>query len=249
MKPNMFGTRDIVLTLPAMFGGQMRVKSSSPLRSFLAKKSVISLLIMLLLTPASIAFPSGISGSSVDMGCMCHGNANTDESVEIQLLGLPEVWGIGESYELTLRVISPVPERGEASAGFNLRTTTGELSPVDESTQIIDGELTHTEIGNSQRSWDIIWTAPSKASPKVEFSGFVNTVDGDGDADSDDRWNAFEIQAEGPAEIWTGNDSPSLWKSMIIGLLMAAIVVNILPQTGGAAELHGGKSQNSEGEE
>lgn len=245
----MFGARDIVLTWPAMFGGQMRAGLTSPFGGFLAKGSVISLLILLLLAPAAIAFPTGISGSSVDTGCMCHGDATVDESVEIQIIGLPEVWEIGVSYELTLQVSSTVTENGEATAGFNLRATAGELAAVDTSVQMIDGELTHTEEGNSQRSWDFIWTAPSKASPRVGFNAFVNTVDGDGEADSDDRWNAFEVQANGPAKVWTGTDSPPVWKSVILGLFLAAIVVNILPHGGGAAEIRRERSQNSEGEE
>lgn len=180
---------------------------------------------------------------------MCHGDATTDESVEIQLLGLPEVWDVGVAYELTLQVSSAVPENGETTAGFNLRATAGILVAIDTSVQLLDGELTHTEAGNSQRSWDFIWTAPSKASPRVGFKAFVNTVDGDGTADSEDRWNSFETQANGPAAVWTGTDSPPVWKSMLLGLFLAAIVVNILPHGGGAAEIRGKRSQISEGEE
>ncbi len=227
----------------------MRARLTSPFGGFLAKVSVISLLILLALAPTTIALPNGISGSSVDSGCLCHGDAVPDDSVEIRLTGLPEVWEPSVSYELTLGVNSAVATEGVALAGFNLRSTAGQLSPIDGSVQLSEGELTHTEEGNAQRSWQFTWTAPSKASTNVRFSAFVNTVDGDGAADSDDRWNSFEVSAQGPKEVWTGTDSPPVWKSIILGLLLAAIVVNILPHGGGAVEIYRKKSTDSEGEE
>ena len=227
----------------------MRVRLTSPFGGSLVKGSVISLLILLLLAPATIALQTGISGSSVDSGCMCHGGAVADESVQMELNGLPEIWEPGVNYDLTLEITSEVQTDGSAIDGFNLRATAGELVSVDQSTQLIDGELTHTEDGNSQASWNFVWAAPSKPSPSVGFSGFVNTVDGDGTANSDDRWNAFKTQALGPKEVWTGTDSPPIWKTMLLGLLLAAIVVKILPHGGGAVEIYGKGSENSEGEE
>lgn len=228
---------------------QMRARLTSSFGGSWAKESFISLLILLLLAPATIALPTGISGSSVDSGCMCHGGAVADESVQVELNGLPEIWEPGFSYDLTLVITSDVQSEGAAIAGFNLRATAGELAAIDESTQLMDGELTHTEDGISQASWNFVWSAPSKPSPSVGFSGFVNTVDGDGTANSDDRWNAFETQAVGPKEVWTGTDSPPVWKAMLLGLLLSAIVVKILPHGGGAVANNSEGSENSEGEE
>jgi len=146
---------------------------------------------------AAIAESDGISGPAVDGGCACHGGGAASDSVSTQLTGLPDgEYTPSETYHLTLTITGGPDMAGANAGGFNFRANGGTLVPTDDSTQIENGELTHTESGNDVREWAFDWTAPQVGS--VTFSGFVNSVDGDGGSGSDDLWNSFSITTQGP---------------------------------------------------
>lgn len=146
---------------------------------------------------AVLAESDGISGVSVDNGCVCHGGGSSNAAISSQLSGLPTgEYTPGETYELTLAIIGGPDAAGTNAGGFNLRVTGGTITPSDANTQVEDGELTHTPAGNDVRSWTFSWTAPQVGS--VTFSGHVNAVDGDGNSNADDAWNSFSSTAEGP---------------------------------------------------
>ncbi|MDP6098563.1 MAG: hypothetical protein QF831_00240 [Candidatus Thalassarchaeaceae archaeon] len=158
---------------------------------------VIMLSISLIVGPAVFAESDGISGGGVDNGCVCHGGGTSDSGISVSLAGLPDgEYAPGDSYSLTLTIIGGPDATGANNGGFNLRATGGVLSPSDNSTQIENGELTHTTTGNDQRTWTFDWVAPQFGS--VAFTGHANSVDGDGTPSATDLWNSVSETAAGP---------------------------------------------------
>ncbi|MBT4058815.1 MAG: hypothetical protein HOE69_00705 [Euryarchaeota archaeon] len=146
---------------------------------------------------AAIAESNGISGGGVDSGCACHGGGTADSGVTVTLTGLPDGEYVpGDAYTLTLTIVGGPDAAGTNSGGFNLRASDGILSPTDDNTQIENGELTHTTTGNDQRSWTFNWVAPQFGS--VTFTGYGNSVDGDGSNGATDLWNGVSTTVEGP---------------------------------------------------
>jgi hypothetical protein len=63
----------------------------------------------------------------------------------------------------------------------------------------MDGEMTHTEFGNDQRTWQVNWTAPADNTTDITFTAHGNAVNGDGSASSDDKWNKVVVTLDGVA--------------------------------------------------
>jgi hypothetical protein len=130
---------------------------------------------------------SGISGVSTS-GCgggICHGGS-ADNSVTLQITGLPTNPIVGTPYTLAFVVSGP-----NANAGFNLKASSGTLSPIagDMSVQLMGGELTHLGFKPAVGgviTFDFIWT-PSVTGP-VTFTYAGNNVNGNGST-SGDVWN------------------------------------------------------------
>ncbi|MBM47859.1 MAG: hypothetical protein CMB35_04530 [Euryarchaeota archaeon] len=198
------------------------------------KVSAVAFLIVSSLSiPLTNAFPSGISGSTVGNGCVCHGAGLASEDVQIDIAGLPVEWEIGEEYEIRISVESTVPESGSAFGGFNLLADGGSLSERDGTVQIQSGEATHTEVGNMQREWVISWIAPDSPTGDVEFRVYANAVDGDGAAGIGDQWSIMSVTIEGPEGEPIYLSEPGTARAVLVGLGVAIILVFILPDTGG----------------
>jgi hypothetical protein len=164
----------------------------------LNKPAIIAILGLLLLIGSSItqvsARPTGIS--NVQFGCTCHSGSAT-EGVVVILDGVPDNYAAGETLTLTI-TITGGPERGaENYGGFNLDANAGTLAPFDNTSQLMDGEMTHTEFGNDQRTWQVNWTAPADNTTDITFTAHGNAVNGDGSASSDDKWNKVVVTLAG----------------------------------------------------
>jgi len=140
------------------------------------------------------ARPSGIS--NVQFGCTCHSGSAT-ESVVITLEGVPDNYSAGETLTLTITITGGPEAGGENHGGFNLDASAGTLSPFDNTSQLMDGQMTHTEFGNDQRTWQVIWTAPDDNSSDITFTAHGNSVNGDGSANSEDKWNKVVVTLAG----------------------------------------------------
>jgi hypothetical protein len=198
------------------------------------KRVAIAFLIVSSLSiPLANAIPGGINGPMVENGCICHGGGVVSGDVQIEIGGLPVEWELGEKYEILISVVSQVPESGSAFGGFNLVADGGTLVETDETVQIRNGEATHTEIGNMQREWVVSWIAPDSPSRDVEFRVYANTVNGDGEAGTEDQWSTKSVSIEGPEGKPIYLTEPGKARSLLVGLAIAAIIVNILPDTGG----------------
>ena len=161
------------------------------------KSLILAILVGALMLQGMSAMPTGIGGSSVDSGCLCHGGADSDVSPVLE--GLPEVYNGSEVYNLTISFTGGPAESGVNSGGFNLRTSHGEFIVIDNTTQFWQGddqEIVHTDYGNDQRVWQIKWQAPIDDTNDVTFTLLTNSVDGD-DTKDGDSWNSEVIEVEG----------------------------------------------------
>ena len=190
-------------------------------------------------TSRSTGIDSSLSSSVAANGCTCH-NADASSGVALNLTA-PANFTAGEAYTLTVTMESGVGTDGENQGGFFLSTSQGSLASADDSTQLIDGYLTHTVAGNDQRSWTVEWTAPADDTRIADFTLYGNSVNGNGAPDSSDQWNraTFAVPGAnavvGPEEI--SESRKVLYLSLVvIGTLAAVVVGNRMVSTGQSVE-------------
>lgn len=169
---------------------------------------LIGLLVVLLIAGSTQARPAGITGNEAEgetdvakTGCTCHsGNAIApDDSVTVMIADVPYHFAADQLYTLKIEIIGGPEIGGTASAGFSLRTSGGALSAgAGYEDMVQNGEdsttLTHTEAGSNptDRSWTIVWTAPTTGGGDVIFWLAGNSVNGDG-APTGDAWNRLSF--------------------------------------------------------
>ena len=215
------------------------------LRNALLLGALVALLIGASVVPNATSRSGGIDstlGSSVEAnGCTCHGS---DASSSVGLsLNTPANFTAGETYTLTIAMESSIANDGENQGGFFLSTTQGSLASGDNSTQLIDGYLTHTTTGNDQRSWNVSWTAPSDDTRIADFTLYGNSVNGNGapDVDGSDQWNRATFAVPGANAAVGPQEISDLRKALYLGLVvivtLAAVVVgNRVVSTGQSVE-------------
>jgi len=110
-----------------------------------------------------------------------------------------------------------------------MRVDTGTLTSLDDSIQVLNGEATHTEDGNDQRTWQIQWKAPDSDSKWASFIVIGNSVDGDGSPNWNDSWNIQEFELAGqnaqsglPIDI----DEPA-WFVIVGALLSITLIIAV----------------------
>lgn len=136
---------------------------------------------------------------------MCHTDfpLNPDEQGKIQLLGVPDSYVAGKSYELEVRVSHPEAQRWgfqlTAVAGPDLHGSGIFMSlPNDKTTQVVTGLVagrTYVEHGTVGKAtgvgqkgsfgWKFTWTAPATSDGAVKFYGAFNAANGDGNNSGD----------------------------------------------------------------
>ena len=146
--------------------------------SFSKRRPVaVAVLLILLLPGLATSLPSGIGGQQNDIddvakeGCLCH-NAAPSNSVQVILDSVPYAWTPGETYELQLHIIGGPAAGGQYSAGFSMRVSSGELGGTGADNWQGDMQsLTHTSASaaESDRMWDITWTAPAEGLPLIHI--------------------------------------------------------------------------------
>jgi len=199
------------------------------------------LMLFVALAPQGAAFPGGISGPVVDAGCTCHGGGVADADVQL-IWHVNESWSADAPLHITLEAISDVPlSEDGAQGGLNVRASHGTLAAADDTTQVVDGELTHTEEGNRARTWNFTWSSDGGRTDLV-LTAAVNTVNGDGSADAGDRWQISSVEVatpfdEAPAQVQehgagTGN---LIYKGIGVGLVICFFIIRWKPATGSLA--------------
>jgi len=161
---------------------------------------------------------------NVENGCVCHSSDSSSE-VQITLEGLPEKFDSNTTYNLVIAVEGgAIPiENAINTAGFNLWVHNGRLAPTSNDSQLTDTlQLTHTEFGNDQRTWNVTWTSPSDDSLSVDWRLTVNTVNGDGWEYNGDMWNQISGTIIGVNGTAPNPVSDLFVYGIPIGLILAA---------------------------
>ena len=183
--------------------------------------------IAMVISPAVVSYPTGISGVK-DSGCNCHG-AVVSPDVAGSISGLPDQYNYSEEYEIVVSFTGgPANAANSNQGGFNLWVSDGELVPSDATVQAYGvNEVSHTEAGNDQTSWTLTWTAPS-SDKNVEFVLHVNSVNGNADGNnggsSGDMWNRLSAKVSPPILVLESAD-PFVVLSTLI--LVSAILLAI----------------------
>jgi len=170
------------------------------------------------------SFPAGVQ----QLGCNCHGAAS--DSVVASIDGLPESYNYSEEYEITVSFQGGPSQEGNVNqGGFHLWASEGTLSVNDATAQVYNqNEAGHTEAGNDQISWTVMWTAPA-TDKNVDFVLHVNSVngneDGAGGGTSGDMWSKAAVSLGGPIEVLEAAD-PFVVLSVLI--VVSAILLTIV---------------------
>jgi hypothetical protein len=168
------------------------------------------------------SFPAGPPAEALDKGCYCH-NPDPGADVHAAIGGVPAAFESSHSYKLRVAVLGgPEPNAapGSRQGGFILGASQGTLAPAEGDTSVVQstetfklelggGEVdivsivTHSDAGNKQREWDVVWASPSSPEGKVFFVLVVNSVNGNtgGPAnDAGDMWSRTVAASAGPGE-------------------------------------------------
>jgi cytochrome c oxidase subunit 1 len=118
-------------------------------------------------------------------------------------LVLPDNFTAGETYTLALNFSGGPNDaaEGENLGGFFIKASHGTLSPIENDTRVQkpsgESHLTHTAEGNDYRAWNFTWAAPESDAVIVTFTAYGNSVNGDGEASNEDRWNSATFSLRG----------------------------------------------------
>lgn len=178
----------------------MFVPNSRSLSTLVALSLFALLLMVVAFTPLNQARSGGISSSDSSNGCKCHSGNSPDSQVIPTLEGLPQRYQADTTYQLYINFTGGPAAGGSNHGGFNIKVNGGTLAVRSGDTTVqtrSDGSLTHTSAGNDQRFWEVDWTAPDNTDSNVTFTLQVNSVNGDGSANSADRWNRLVVKVSG----------------------------------------------------
>ena len=213
--------------------------STSEEMKMMQQKSLIRTLVLLTvlglalsMAPKADSLPTGINGFS-EKGCTCHG-AVPDPGVTPLIEGLPASFNASTTYTLTISFSggpSGTSAAPENLGGFNLAVDSGTLVNIGEDVQIWgSNEAGHTELGNDQTSWNVDWTSP--ASGSATFTLATNSVNGDGGASPDDKWNMMSMTVQAPSagaaaeELQSADPFVVLITLIIVsGILLASVIL------------------------
>jgi len=167
--------------------------------------------IVLLAAGGTQGRPGGVGGDANGdgevplAGCTCH-SGEPDNSVTVLIDGLPYHYEAGVVYTLRVQLIGgPDIDTASHTGGFSMRVSAGTLSAADGFESMVQNweddsaTLTHTDAGSKteDRSWLIVWTAPSTDEGVVTFWLAGNSVNGDLANSGLDRWNRLAASVDG----------------------------------------------------
>ncbi|BES81447.1 choice-of-anchor V domain-containing protein [Pyrodictium abyssi] len=152
---------------------------------------VLGILAFMVVIGDAALHASSMSNGAPQLNCVqCHVGADKNPA-ELVIEGLPEKYGPGKTYKITVKITKgPDCSGGVACGGFAVQVNAGELVVTDEKNTFISttptGEklLTHTKDGSMLREWTFEWKAPDKPEP-VTFKIAVIAANGDGSFNGD----------------------------------------------------------------
>jgi len=138
----------------------------------------------------NVSYSSGPPTSSVTGGCSCHGPASANTFVTVDFNGGDLYYTNGQTYPITISVIS---SSSKPAAGFALSTNIGTFGNEPAGTQLSGNVWMHNTpeatlgASPSVASWTIDWTAPASGAVPLQIFAVGNAVNLAGGS-SGDEW-------------------------------------------------------------
>lgn len=188
------------------------------------------LVVVLFVLPLAISVTgnsTGRQGNTVydHQGCICH-SPNPNQGTQPSLQGVPQTYEPGTRYTLQLSSTTdvlgnPLGNQG----GFFAYVSGGTLAPADGAspwyrTGRLNASQSYVEHDlqgahdNRQQKWSFVWTSPKPGVGPVVLGVFVNRVNGDGNATTDDHWNRLSRTVAGPNEVSTVSSAASVSRTV-----------------------------------
>jgi len=161
---------------------------------------------------------------TVKYGCSCHNNGASSSRVVVMITGVPIMYDISTTYNLTITVADSLTLSGgdgNVKAGFILSSDAiGEFSWSDDEgireAEDRPDDISHSEV-DADGIWQIQWTSPSEDIGQVNFWLAGNSVDGAGIPDENDYWNLVAFSINPPGTI-TSTESDSTLQTRTISV-------------------------------
>ncbi len=135
-------------------------------------------------------------------GCVCH-SPLANASVLIDVKGFPPRYDLGGAYTIDVRLLStPVNASSNRMGGFNAEVSQGAFSipaALDAFEQAYGNQASHREPGTNLTNWTFTWLAPAAPSGVATLWVTVNTVNGNGVPDAEDKWVQVRLESVGPS--------------------------------------------------
>ena len=189
----------------------------------IVKRALIVFLSLSILSIPAMGMSSGPGYENSDgdptakYGCSCHNNGAASTRAVVMVTGVPVMYELGESYQMTIKVADSLTLSGgdgNTEGGFLMTSDgVGEFSwPENEDIRVADGaplDISHSEV-DSDGIWEITWTAPSNDTGPIHFWLAGNSVNGDGAPGDEDWWNILSFTINAPETIQSGDSGATL---------------------------------------
>lgn len=154
---------------------------------------------------------------TVKYGCSCHNNGAASTRAVVMVTGVPVMYEIDQSYDMTIKVADSLTLSGgdgNTEGGFLMTSDGIGKFSWSEDEDIREAEDAPSDISHSETDsdgiWQITWTAPSNDTGHVHFWVAGNSVNGDGAPGDDDWWNVLSFTINSPDTIESGDSGATL---------------------------------------
>ena len=154
---------------------------------------------------------------TVKYGCNCHNNGDSSPRAVVMITGVPIMYELSETYNLTVTVADSLTLSGgdgNVKAGFLLSSDAVGVFSWSDDQDIMQAKERPDDISHSETDsdgvWDFRWTAPSENVGQVNFWLAGNSVDGGGIPDENDYWNLVSFSINEPGTITTTESDSTL---------------------------------------
>ena len=154
---------------------------------------------------------------TVKYGCTCHNNGAASSRAVVMVTGVPVMYEVGESYDMTIKVADSLTlsgGNGNKEGGFLMTSEGIGLFSWPDDEDIRQAEDAPLDISHSDTDadgiWQISWTAPSEDLGPVHFWVVGNSVNGDGAPGDEDWWNILTFTVNAPGTIESGDSGATL---------------------------------------
>ena len=154
---------------------------------------------------------------TVKYGCNCHNNGAASTRAVVMVTGVPVMYELGASYDMTIKVADSLTLSGgdgNTQGGFLMTSDGIGIFSWSDDEEIRTAEDAPLDISHSDTDsdgiWEITWTAPTEDLGPVHFWVAGNSVNGDGAPGDEDWWNILTFTINAPGTIESSDSGATL---------------------------------------